>query len=127
MDTMSLQLAQLGHAPQISSVTDTYVRIDNLTHTHSVLVTTQAVHPWSLMRCADLSLEHLLPIIELAPDCVLIGTGPAHKHIPTAQLAPLIQAGIAYELMSTPAACRTFPLLAADRRNILAALCIEST
>ena len=58
-------------------------------------------------------------------DLILLGTGQKQQ-FPTPQwLAPLIAQGIALEAMSTPAACRTYNMLAAAGRRVLAALWVE--
>jgi hypothetical protein len=43
-----------------------------------------------------------------------------------ALLRPLIEAGIGYEIMDLPAACRTFNILMAEGRRVAAALLIET-
>jgi uncharacterized protein len=44
---------------------------------------------------------------------------------PTAQaLRPLIDAKIGYEIMDTAAACRTYAILMAEERRVLAALIV---
>jgi uncharacterized protein len=58
------------------------------------------------------------------PKVVLIGTGAQHQVLSPTLLAPLIQARIGFEVMSTPAACRTYALLSADNRDIIALLCL---
>ena len=59
------------------------------------------------------------------PSIVLLGTGNHHLRLPDALFTELRQANIGIEIMSTAAACRTFTLLAADQRSVLAAVIIE--
>lgn len=61
-------------------------------------------------------------VIELAPSIVLIGTGQNREILDMAVIAPLFQAGIGVEIMSTPAACRTLVVLQSEGRDVLAAL-----
>lgn len=58
-------------------------------------------------------------------DVALLGTG-AKQHFPAspALLAPLLAQGISLEIMNTPAACRTYNLLAAEGRKALVALLV---
>ena len=58
-------------------------------------------------------------------DIILIGTGSHHQRLPDALFTDLRQSNIGIEVMSTAAACRTFTLLAADQRSVLAAVIIK--
>ena len=69
-----------------------------------------------------LSADHIAAIVELAPEIVLLGTGPAFRFPDAARLAPLYKAGIGVEVMDTPAACRTYNILLGEGRNVVAAL-----
>ena len=72
-----------------------------------------------------LASTHLNAALALQPEVVLLGTG-ARLHFPPAEvLRPLIEAGIGYEIMDTSAACRTYDILMAEGRRVLAALVID--
>ena len=73
-------------------------------------------------RAHDLSVSTITRVKEQKPELVLIGTGRRHV-FPSADLfAPLIRDGIGVECMSTPAACRTFNILSAEGRRVVALL-----
>ena len=55
------------------------------------------------------------------PDIVLLGTGK-HQHFPLELLRALRTAGLAVEVMDTSAACRTYNILLAEDRMVIAAL-----
>ena len=55
-------------------------------------------------------------------DVLLIGTGAEIAHPPTEMRAALEAAGVRYEIMATPAACRTYNVLLGEGRRIAAAL-----
>ncbi len=55
-------------------------------------------------------------------EVVFVVTGAEITHIPTALRAPLEQAGIGVETMSSPAACRTYNVLLSEGRRVAAAL-----
>lgn len=86
------------------------------------------VSPHSLIEnWRPLSIEELLatdwePVIALQPKVVLLGTGSTLYFPPTEILAPLIERKIGFEIMDTAAACRTFTVLMAEDRQVVAAL-----
>lgn len=59
------------------------------------------------------------------PEVVLVGTGDRFRLLPREFLAPLQAVGIGVEVMDTPAACRTFNVLLAEGRKVVAALVVE--
>lgn len=77
---------------------------------------------WRPHTIADLQPVDWEPIISMRPKIVLLGTG-ATLHFPDTEIfAPLIEHKIGFEIMDTAAACRTFALLMAEDREVVAAL-----
>lgn len=69
-----------------------------------------------------LTLDDLGPALSLAPTIVLLGTG-TQRVLPDVELmAALAKRSVGLEIMSTPAACRTFNVLLQERRPVVAAL-----
>ena len=69
-----------------------------------------------------LTLEDLAPALALAPTILLLGTG-TERFLPDVELmAALAQRRVGLEIMSTPAACRTFNVLLQEQRRVVAAL-----
>jgi uncharacterized protein len=63
-------------------------------------------------------------ILEFAPELVLLGTGQ-RQIFPAATLrAQFLSAGIGFEVMDTGAACRTFNVLVAEQRRVVALLMV---
>ena len=58
------------------------------------------------------------------PEVVLFGTGPAIRFPHPRLTRALTDARIGLEVMDTPAACRTFNILAAEGRSVIAALLV---
>ncbi|WP_419613488.1 Mth938-like domain-containing protein, partial [Thiolapillus sp.] len=56
------------------------------------------------------------------PDVILLGSGTNQLFPHPSLFIPLMQAGIGYEIMPTHAACRTYNILLAEDRRVLAAL-----
>ncbi len=60
--------------------------------------------------------------LDLQAEIVIIGTGAQHRFPPPEALRPLIEAGIAFEIMATRAACRTYNVLLNEGRKVGALL-----
>ena len=57
-----------------------------------------------------------------SPEIVLLGTGPSLRFPHPRLTRALAEAGVGLEVMDTAAACRTFNILAAEGRKVVAAL-----
>ena len=100
-----------------------YVEVNRARHTQSLVVgSDQLLVDWPAASVQDLNADHIAALAGLAPEIVLLGTGPTFAFPEPALLAPLYKAGIGVEVMDTPAACRTFNILLAEGRNVIAAL-----
>jgi uncharacterized protein len=100
-----------------------YVAVNGKRHESSLLVgADRVITDWPARSIDALGADHLAAIVEMAPEIVLIGTGPRFVFPEAARLAPLYNAGIGVEAMDTPAACRTYNILMGEGRNVVAAL-----
>ena len=63
-------------------------------------------------------------ILARKPELALLGTGARLQFPDRRALAPLQEAGIGVEVMDTAAACRTFNILLAEGRRVVAALLV---
>ena len=99
-----------------------YVEVNGKRHTGSVVVNGAAVREWSARSVDALAPEDLAAIVEARPEILLIGTGANFQFPDPATLAPLHAARLGVEVMDTPAACRTYNILMAEGRNVMAAL-----
>lgn len=90
---------------------------------HSLLVPrTGEVVPWQRGGFAALTAADFEQIAALSPEVVIFGSGARLRFVPPALMRALIERGIGVETMDTAAACRTYNVLAAERRAVLAAL-----
>jgi uncharacterized protein len=100
-----------------------YVEINRKRHAASLVVSAdRLVTDWPARSLEDLGADHFAAIIGLAPEIVLLGTGPTFRFPEPARLAALHKAGMGVEVMDTPAACRTYNILLGEGRNVVAAL-----
>jgi uncharacterized protein len=99
------------------------VVVNGVEHTESVIVPWRGeVVPWRAASFEALSTEHFIRLAELAPELVIFGSGPRLRFPPAPLLRPLIEARIGVETMDTAAACRTYNVLLAEGRSVVAAL-----
>jgi uncharacterized protein len=66
--------------------------------------------------------KHFAQLATLDAEIVLLGTGPRLRFPHPSLTRPLVESGIGFEVMDTGAACRTYNLLAAEGRKVLAAI-----
>ncbi len=86
-----------------------------------ILARDRVVEAWSADDITALTPQQLVPILELKPDVVLLGSG-VHQRFPSqAVLAAFLQRGIGVEVMDNAAAARTWNVLAGEHRNVVAA------
>lgn len=91
--------------------------------TESVLVPWQGgVRAWGAASFEALTAEHFAAVAALKPELVVFGSGPRLRFPKPALLRPLVEAGIGTETMDTAAACRTYNVLLAEGRAVVAAL-----
>ena len=63
-----------------------------------------------------------LPRIGLAPELVLLGTGPTQRFATAEVRGEFVRRRVGLEVMQLGAACRTFNVLVQEERRVLAAL-----
>jgi len=81
-----------------------------------------AVAPWSAEGLGQLQAHHFDRVLSLRPELVIFGSGARLRFVSPALYRVLIDARIGVETMDTAAACRTFNVLAAEGRSVVAAL-----
>jgi uncharacterized protein len=103
-----------------------YVDVNGTRHRANVVVAADSVTPgWSTGTLEALTPEHIERLAAARPEILLLGTGAAFRFPDPAVLAPLHRARIGVEVMDTKAACRTYNILLAEGRNVVAALIVE--
>ena len=80
------------------------------------------VEGWTTAKPHSLSIADLEPALALDPTIVVLGTG-TERLLPDVELMAAVAArSVGLEIMSTPAACRTFNVLLGEQRRVVAAL-----
>jgi uncharacterized protein len=111
----------------ISQFGDGRIRVDAAEHATSVLVPWRGdVQRWDVDAFDALQSAHFDAVLALQPEIVIFGSGGRLRFPRAALLRALIERGIGVETMDTSAACRTYNVLAAEGRSVVAALLLEA-
>jgi len=103
-----------------------YVRLGVVEYRDNVLVTPErVVTGWTAGGFETLTEADFAALAELKPEVVLLGTGASLRFPHPRLTRALTDAGIGVEVMDTPAACRTFNILAAEGRRVVAAVILD--
>jgi uncharacterized protein len=123
---MKFILDRTGPAHVVRAYAPGRIRIGDRDIATSVIVSPgELIEPWRPRQLADLEATDLEPVVALAPEVLLIGTGARQSFPPQVIFAALHARRIGFEVMDTGAACRTYNLLVAEDRRVAAALLIE--
>lgn len=107
----------------IQAYDSTQVTINEKVYRNSlVLSSDQLISPWLVDDIGQLNPQHLDCIIELQPDVVLLGTGSKQQFPDPQILGHFAEQRIGLEVMNTGALCRTFNILVAENRQVVAAI-----
>ncbi len=82
--------------------------------------------PWPCRRFEDLSAEHFNQLLALDADLIIFGSGSRIRFPRPDWIRVLVEQQIGIETMDTQAACRTYNVLAAEGRRVVAALLLET-
>lgn len=99
------------------------IKINDAAFQSPVIVSSSAVEPGPEIAVADeLAARDAAAVLAHEPEVVLLGTGPKQL-FPAAEFgAVFLRAGVGFEVMDTGAACRTFNVLVAEHRRVVALL-----
>lgn len=111
---------------KISGYENDNIAINGLPHSQSlVLSPMELTKDWAPSQYSDLTAEDLDAIYAMEPEIIIIGTGK-NQIFPSADiLRRLAKEQIGYEIMDTQAACRTFNILMAEDRTVVAGLFLK--
>jgi len=78
------------------------------------------IEDWPVPNPDSLVEATLAPLLSLAPEVVLLGTGARQAFPPPAAMAAFLTRGIGIECMANAAAARTYDVLAGEGRQVVA-------
>jgi uncharacterized protein len=110
-----------GRAP-IDAYGNGGFRFAGMSHRGSILCLPSGIYAWQPARPLDA--PSLAPALAegAALELLVLGTGAGHEPAAGDVRRAFAQAGVALESMNTGAACRTYNILLAERRQVGAAL-----
>ena len=120
---MKLYLANPGDTKLFTAHGTGYVMVNGERFDASIVVRANEVRSdWGVADFDALDEANFAYFIDLKPDVLLFGTGARQRFAHPRLYRTLTDAGIAVEFMTTPAACRTYNILVAEDRKVVAAV-----
>jgi uncharacterized protein len=109
----------------IRAYRDGEILVNERSIARSVVITPDVIQDWEPGSVEELTAQHFTQLGQLQPEIVILGTGRQLRFPPPQLCIALQTQGIGVEIMATDAACRTFNVLLAEDRRVLAALIIR--
>lgn len=120
---MKLHADALPAHNTVTGYGDGYVEINRERHAAPLQLMPEGdVAPWNVGGLDELSAADMSALVIRAPELVLIGIGPQQRFLHPRITAPLAEAGIGFETMTSAAACRTYNILMSEGRRVLLVL-----
>ena len=121
---MKLQLAS-SEGNFITGSGPGWVRIGTQEYRENLILTADAIERgWAAAGFDALTEADYAGLLDHTPDLVVLGTGAAIRFPQPRLTQALLAARVGIEVMDTAAACRTFNVLTAEGRKVLAALIV---
>ena len=95
---------------------------DDWIRSHFIVSAAGIVRGWTPPAPEQLAPGDLEPALATDPDIIILGTGDALLRPKLDLMGLMAERGIGLEIMSTPAACRTYNVLLHEGRAVAAAL-----
>ncbi len=102
-----------------------FIEINKTRYLTALRLAPDAVEPLDLAGFDALQPEHFAALLPARPQVVLLGSGERQRFPPPRLTRALIEARIGVEAMTTAAACRTYNILMAEGRRVLALLLLD--
>jgi uncharacterized protein len=120
---VKLHLANLGDTKMFTAHGADHVMVNRVRFDHTIVVSAQEVREdWIVANFDALNESHFAYFLAFKPEVVLIGTGAQQRFAHPRLYRALTELGIGVEFMDTPAACRTYNILVAEDRKVIAAV-----
>ena len=125
---MQLNLEHPDHEFLLRGADGTVAVVNDRQLTSSfILATDRLIDAWPVSDPHTLAAGDLVPLLELEPEVILLGTGATQVFPPAAVMAACLSRGIGIEVMSNAAAARTFNVLASESRRVVAGFILHTT
>jgi uncharacterized protein len=122
---MKLHLTQPVGQNLFTGYGDGYVSINHRRYEHPVLLAPgREVARWEAPDFERLTRAHFDALLALAPEVIILGTGNTLRFPRPELTRALAAAAVGFEAMDTKAACRTYNILMAEGRQVVAAVLV---
>ena len=119
---MKLHASSAGALNTFTAYGEGYVTVNGVRYESSLIVLPERVIAWEAVSFDSLAAENFRALAAMAPEIVLLGTGPRLRFPHPSITRPLLEANIGVEVMDLRAACRTYNVLVAEQRKVAAAI-----
>jgi uncharacterized protein len=120
---MKFSLADPSDGYTIHAYSNTELVVGELRFNSSIIILPdRIISDWKTRAVEQLQASDFETLLELQPDLVLLGSGERQQFPPADRYSCLTNGGIGVEIMTTPAACRTYNILVSEGRRVAAAL-----
>ncbi|WP_035057330.1 Mth938-like domain-containing protein [Andreprevotia chitinilytica] len=117
---MKLHHTSSEHLNQFTSYGNGFVKVNDTEYQGSLIVTPTEVREWRPASFETLAEEDFASLLELNPEVVLFGTGKGIRFPHPKLSRALAAAHVGMDVMDTGAMCRTFNILTAEERRVIA-------
>ena len=90
-----------------------------------IISANRLIKDWPPQTIDDLTNDHSKMLLSLQPEVIILGTGMSLRFPNPVWSASFLEHSIGLEVMDTGAACRTYGILSADGRNVVAAFILN--
>jgi uncharacterized protein len=119
--------AEKGSGNYIQSLAAGSVLISGTSYRgHLIVAPERIVTGWAPRPIPELGIDDFAAALELEPELILFGTGETHRFPSNHLTTAIMTRGVGFETMTTAAACRTYNVLAAEDRRVVAALLVPA-
>jgi uncharacterized protein len=125
---MEIQLDKQPAGYYVNSFNDNEIVIGEICYTSSLVVApTHVIPDWSPQHSDEIQMNDFDVILDLQPELVLVGTGNGLRFPNSAIYKRIIDAGLGIDFMDSRAVCRTYNILAAEGRHVVAGVIINQS
>ena len=122
---MKFHLTRSGGRNLFTGYGEGYVSINEQRFERPIVVTPDsAVADWSATSFEALTPEHFEALLTWKPEIVILGTGASLRFPHPRMTQSLAKAAVGFEAMDTKSACRTYTILMASGRQVVAAILV---
>ena len=121
---MDLTLQKNSSKNIIQNYEDNKIYVDGKKYPYNLIITEDGVERWEINNLEQLSFDSLKHIIDKKPDIIILGTGD-QATLPNQDIINKVSDnGVGIEFMTTKSACKTFNVLLAEDRKVIALLIV---